>query len=222
MSANGATGRGPVKKAKHSSQLQVNAATAMNGRHTVSEASSTKSSPTGDISRDKHPQCRMNGHLHMVYRAIETEHIIKTLFYNLLSLAEVEKEVIKDFNITENGLKRRSNPKLICNIIDLSTEYIKTSERSFESFIEEIRTIGLEVTFNTMYTEFRSVTENLFVDGINFGRILSFLRFSAAYAVFVYRQGMKKAVPSVEAWTVEVIEKDLGQFFIENRGWVSV
>ncbi len=235
MSTNGATGRDPVKsttkKTKLSSQVQVNPASATNGHHrlgngdtehsTASEASSTgPSSTTTSINgASRHPPC-LNGHSH-VYKAQETSPVIKKLYYNLLSLAGVDREVIKVFNVSEHSLKRLTNHQLVCKIIDLSTEYIKTSERSFESFIDEFRSIGLEVTFTTMYTEFRSVVTSLFNDGINFGRVLSFLRFSAAYAVFVYRQGMKKAVPSVEAWTVEVIERDLGTFFTENRGWVS-
>ncbi len=231
MSKNGATGHGPAKSKTSGSQLQVHSATNGHGLHnghnghieqdTASIASPTPTTPpTGskDNGLRRQPRCS-NGTSHL--NLTETAPVIKMLYCELLSLAGVEKGDVKEFEISEPSMKRLTNRKLICKIVELSTEYIKTSEREFESFIDEFRTVGLEVTFSTMYAEFRSVLENLFNDGINFGRVLSFLRFSAAYAVFVYRKGMKKAVPSVEAWTVEVIERDLGDFFAENKGWVS-
>ncbi len=226
---NGANGHGPAKPKKTASQLQVHPAASghglQNGHIEQDTASIASPTPTSQAtsSRDngvsRQPRC-VNGTSHL-YRTPETVAVVKMLYCKLLSLAGVEKGDIKEFEISDHSMKKLTKRELVCRIVQLSTEYITTSEREFESFIDEFRTLGLDVTFSTMYSEFRSVVESLFNDGINFGRVVSFLRFSAAYAVFVYRKGMKKAVPSVEAWTVEVIERDLGGFFAENKGWVS-
>lgn len=189
-------------------------------------ASSTEKTSSAEESSRHHPHkggaCVNGNGPHKVFRVPETVPIVRKLFHGLLSGTGIEVGVLEALKVSEHALKRQSKSQLICRVADLTSDYIKTSDRSLESFIEDLTVMGFDVQETTVYSEFRKVTAELFSDTINFGRVISFLRFSAAYAVLMYRKGVRQAVPSIEAWTVEVLEEDLGKFFQENKGWVSV
>lgn len=211
-------------KSKPVTQVQVNPAVSNGLRNGFIEQTPQETSPSatinGEGSTERQPQCMANGH--SLYLVPHASAVIKKLFHNILPLAGVEKDVVKDFEISDIALQRiSSNHELLNRVVSLATSYMNSSDKSIESWIDQFRRLGLELSHTTVQSEFRCIVRTLFSDGKNFGRVLSFLTFAVAYAVFVYRLGMKKAVFSVQVWTVEVIERDLSKFFYDNKGWVS-
>ena len=224
---------GPAGKGKSlesATKRVVNGHRVPNGHvETHGTASNTVETSSAEESSRHEPHkggaCANGNGLHkhkQVFRVPETVPIVRKLFHSLLSGTGIEVGVLEALKVSEHALKRQPKSHLICKVADLTADYIKSSDRSLESFIEDLTVMKFDVQETTVYSEFRKVTAELFSDVINFGRVISFLRFSAAYVVLMYRKGMRQAVSSIEAWTVEVLEEDLGQFFKENKGWVSM
>lgn len=65
------------------------------------------------------------------------------LYCELLSLAGVEKGDVKEFEISEPSMKRLTNRKLICKIVELSTEYIKASEENSNHLLMNLERLAL-------------------------------------------------------------------------------
>ena len=98
---------------------------------------------------------------------------------------------------------------------------------------------ALEVRHPTVYTEilqqlnvrtladvnlrriFMNVAKELFTEGINWPRIVSFFAFAGGLAVDCVLNGSSIHVTRVKTWTVEYIETELADWIIKEGGWVS-
>lgn len=72
-----------------------------------------------------------------------------------------------------------------------------------------------------IHSEFKRVTEEMFKDGVHWGKIVALLSFTTNYTLYAIRQGMDGSiVESVCGWTVIFMERELGDWFQEHS-WVS-
>lgn len=123
--------------------------------------------------------------------------------------------------------KRHSPDGCLLTVDDLSKILIYVGE-------------ALEVKHPTVYTEilqqlnvrasladvnmkrlFMNVAKELFAEGINWPKIVSFFAFAGGLAVDCVLNGSSIHVTRVKNWTVEYIENDLVDWLISQGGWVS-
>lgn len=152
-----------------------------------------------------------------------TTSIVRLLFHNTLSQANLDKEVLRKLHIEQS---LRSLPQkdvtFVNETCDRYLEYIRNSESvSVDSHLRDIETAGWDVSDNNVYVEFKKVVNETFDGSVTWGGVIGFLGFALGFSVFIYNKGMKRTVISVAEWTKQVIEDDIGSFFLRNNGWVS-
>eukprot|EP00111_Clytia_hemisphaerica_P024325 TCONS_00071749-protein len=100
---------------------------------------------------------------------------------------------------------------------------------------------ALEVKHPTVYTEilqqlnvrssladvnlkriFLNVAKELFAEGINWPKIVSFFAFAGGLAVDCVLNGSSIHVTRIKTWTVEFIEHDLVDWILHQGGWVGL
>lgn len=73
-----------------------------------------------------------------------------------------------------------------------------------------------------VYSEYMQLSQQLFQDGINWGRLVAFIGFTSTYCVYAMQQGIQETiVESVAAWMVQVLTQDQADWF-EKHSWVSL
>ena len=65
-----------------------------------------------------------------------------------------------------------------------------------------------------------NVAKEIFVDGIDWARIVSLFAFAGGLAVDCVLSGSSVHIPRIKVWTTEFIETDLVEWIQENGGWV--
>lgn len=72
----------------------------------------------------------------------------------------------------------------------------------------------------TAYQQFIGVSNNLFAEEINWGRIAALLAFCAHLARFCRDNGMGDMTPSVIAWLQRLADAKLLPWIVQHDGWV--
>ena len=152
-----------------------------------------------------------------------TTPIIRLLFHRTFIQANLDKDVIRRFDI-EPVLKKLSDKErsFVQDTCEKYLEYVGSSEKlSIDSHRRALETAGWEVSDNNVDAEFKKVVNQTFDENVTWGNVIGFLGFALGFSIFIYNKGMKRAVVSVAEWTKQVIEDDIGRFFLEHDGWVS-
>ena len=152
-----------------------------------------------------------------------TTPIIRLLFHNTLTQANLDKEVIRRLDI-EHSLRSlaKNDVTFVQDTCSRYLEYVRNSENvSIDSHLRGIEHAGWDISDNNVYVEFKKVVNETFDESITWGGVIGFLGFALGFSVFIYNKGMRRAVVSVAEWTKQVIEDDIGSFFLRNNGWVS-
>ena len=87
-------------------------------------------------------------------------------------------------------------------------------ERQFEDILSR-----LSLTNENLSETYRIIVQEMFIDGVNWGRILAFLVFSGALAVHCAREGMESRVGDVIRWTEDDVEKTVSRWVVKQGGW---
>lgn len=95
-------------------------------------------------------------------------------------------------------------------------EIERTYQRDFASLSEQ-----LHFTPSTAQRRFTAVTEELFRDGVNWGRIVVFFEFGGTLCVESVNRGMAAQVDNIAAWMTEYLNGPLQTWIRDNGGWVS-
>ena len=78
----------------------------------------------------------------------------------------------------------------------------------------------LNISRNTAYATFVEIASEVFVDGVNWGRIVALYAFCGRLALYCERNNMKDLVESVTNWTGKYVG-GLSDWIESNGGWVS-
>ena len=156
------------------------------------------------------------------FRDPRTRAIIKRIFFLLLPEGGVNGEALQPFEVDLACWGER-DARVIRDVSEKVREIVCSSaETSVGQSVEDFERHHWEVTQADLYAEYHRVVEVNFRDEVNWGRVVTFLAFAASFAVYVDRRGLQcSAVQSVEAWTSQVIETTLADYFIRSNGWVS-
>lgn len=98
----------------------------------------------------------------------------------------------------------------------LSDEFEERFRQQFDDMVNE-----LSIAPNTAYPTFHLVVQELFSDGVNWGRIVALFGFGGALAVDCFNRGMPQLVDSIVDWVSTYIDNNLDQWINSNNGWVS-
>ena len=159
----------------------------------------------------------------MKYIDSRTTPIVRLLFHRAFTQANLDQDVIKRLDIDSVVVKLSQQERnFVHNTCEKYLEYIRNSEAlSIDSHRSAVEAAGWEVTDNNVNVEFRKVVNQTFDENVSWGNVIGFLGFALGFSLFIHNKGMNRAVISVAEWTKQVIEEDIGSFFLEHNGWVS-
>lgn len=81
----------------------------------------------------------------------------------------------------------------------------------------------LYLTSSTAQSRFADVIDELFRDGVNWGRIIAFFEFGGAVCVeCASREEMIRQVDNIAEWMTEYLNGPLNSWINDNGGWVGV
>ena len=79
----------------------------------------------------------------------------------------------------------------------------------------------LHITPNNAQATFVTIVNELFSDGIKWGRIVALFAFSGALAVQCVQKEMPLLVEQVVDWTVAYVDGHLMSWIVQNGDWVG-
>ena len=80
----------------------------------------------------------------------------------------------------------------------------------------------LHITPNTAYPTFMAIVNELFSDGVKWGRIVALFSFGGSLAVQCVEKEMPPLVDQIVDWITGYVENHLQSWIDEHGGWVSV
>jgi len=78
----------------------------------------------------------------------------------------------------------------------------------------------LHLTPTNVHGTFVAVVHELFMDGVNWGRIVALVSFGGSVAVECVKKEMPLLVDQVLEWITSFIDTQLSQWIAANGGWV--
>uniref|UniRef100_A0A8C2K8B6 BCL2 apoptosis regulator b n=1 Tax=Cyprinus carpio TaxID=7962 RepID=A0A8C2K8B6_CYPCA len=94
-------------------------------------------------------------------------------------------------------------------------------ERLYQSDFAEMSK-QLHITSITAQQRFTAVIDELFRDGVNWGRIIAFFEFGGTVCVECVNKEMTAHVDNIAGWMTEYLNGPLHAWIQENGGWPSV
>ncbi len=92
-------------------------------------------------------------------------------------------------------------------------------ERLYQSDFAEMSK-QLHLTSITAHQRFTAVINELFRDGVNWGRIIAFFEFGGTICVECVNKEMTAQVDNIAGWMTEYLNGPLRSWIQENGGWV--
>uniref|UniRef100_A0A3Q2XFP1 BCL2 apoptosis regulator n=1 Tax=Hippocampus comes TaxID=109280 RepID=A0A3Q2XFP1_HIPCM len=143
-------------------------------------------------------------------------------------LHEDEQGEEDDAAAANNGLLVAPSPTLVhgsdplADIHRVLREAGDELERLYQpDFTEMSRQLYLSST--TAQRRFAEVIDELFRDGVNWGRIIAFFEFGGTVCVeCATKEDMTSQVDNIAEWMTEYLNGPLGSWIQDNGGWVSV
>jgi len=128
--------------------------------------------------------------------------------------------------VAENGVNNDSNnetintsqrTKIVEALKALGRQYVHLYESQLRTMCER-----LDVTPTTALDTFRSVSNELFIEGIKWNHIFTFLVFGSEFAHNCVQKGFPNLVNEVSHWITDYVNQHLSQWIGDNGGWEYV
>lgn len=123
-------------------------------------------------------------------------------------------------NYVWNGcppLETASTNKIQTALRNLSDEFERRYRDEFDDMVSQ-----LNITPDMAYPTFLAVAQELFIDGINWGRVVALITFGGAIAIECVDKDMEHLVDSIHDWVSTYITSNLDQWITSHGGWVSI
>ena len=108
--------------------------------------------------------------------------------------------------------------------VERTAELIKKVIKSSPMELPTVTQLAQEhwiINAGNVYSEYMQLSQQLFQDGINWGRLIAFIGFTSTYCLYALEQGIPDSiVESVAAWMVQVLGRDHVEWF-RQHSWVS-
>lgn len=106
-------------------------------------------------------------------------------------------------------------------------EDVKTALRDSADEFEELFTQAfsnlssqLDITPDTAYHSFKSVMDEVFKDGVNWGRIVGLFVFGGVLCVECVEKDMNNLVPRIADWMTIYLDENIASWIQSQGGWV--
>ncbi|XP_039242490.1 apoptosis regulator Bcl-2 isoform X1 [Pipra filicauda] len=110
---------------------------------------------------------------------------------------------------------QRPAPQLVHLVLrQAGDEFSRRYQRDFAQMSGQ-----LHLTPFTARSRFAAVVEELFRDGVNWGRIVAFFEFGGVMCVESVNREMSPLVDSIAAWMTEYLNRHLHNWIQDNGGW---
>ncbi len=126
------------------------------------------------------------------------------------------------FRLNKQGLPWNQAPQLPpAGRVELTMRALgeEFEQRYTEVFDEMVQ--QLHITPNTAHPTFVAIVNELFSDGVKWGRIVALFSFGGALAVQCIQKEMPPLVDQVADWVTQYVDHHLMSWINENGGWVS-
>ena len=97
----------------------------------------------------------------------------------------------------------------------LGDEFESRFSQAFDDMINQ-----LHITTDTAYQTFRTIVNEIFSDGVNWGRVVALFGFGGKLAVRCVQQSMPQLVSSIVDWVSTYVDTTLQSWISANNGWV--
>ncbi|KAM6927625.1 bcl-2-like protein 1 [Xenentodon cancila] len=97
---------------------------------------------------------------------------------------------------------------------DAAAEFELLFRQSFNDL-----SLQLDITRDTAYQTFKSVLDELFKDGVNWGRIVGLFAFVGVLSVDCVERNMSELVPRVADWMTLYLDEQLDPWIQSQGGW---
>lgn len=79
----------------------------------------------------------------------------------------------------------------------------------------------IDITPDTAYHSFKSVMDEVFKDGVNWGRIVGLFVFGGVLCVECVEKNMSEVVPRIADWMTMYLDENISNWIESQGGWVS-
>lgn len=79
----------------------------------------------------------------------------------------------------------------------------------------------LEITSDTAYDSFKRVMDEVFKDGVNWGRVVGLFAFGGVLCVECAEKGLGELVPQIADWMTKYLDENISPWIQSQGGWVS-
>lgn len=118
----------------------------------------------------------------------------------------------------ENAPVLKNHNKVYQTVRKLGDEFENKQDSS--DFHEMVT--SLQITPETAYSTFTTVTNEMFSNGVNWGRVVALIGFGGALSVECVTRNMPQLVDSIVDWVATYMNTNLKAWISANGGWVSV
>lgn len=98
----------------------------------------------------------------------------------------------------------------------LGDEFESRFSQAFDDMINQ-----LHITPDTAYQTFRTIVNEIFSDGVNWGRVVALFGFGGKLAVRCVQQSMPQLVNSIVDWVSVYVDTTLKSWISANNGWAG-
>lgn len=128
-----------------------------------------------------------------------------------------------NYRLTKDGYSWPNSPPLeVTNKIHramriLADEFEERYTAEFSDMVQQ-----LHITPVVAYPTFNTVAQELFSDGINWGRIVALFAFGGAIVIECFQKEMSHLVDSIYDWVSTYVQNHLEQWITSQGGWVGI
>ena len=97
----------------------------------------------------------------------------------------------------------------------------RTVERRYTSTFNDMCK-RLRIEKSTAATTFHTVVNELFQDGVNWGRIGAVYGFAGSLAVHLVKRGYRDLLAFIPRWVSSYVDSNLKDWIADHKGWVGV
>lgn len=121
-----------------------------------------------------------------------------------------------------NGNRRTLTSELPHNHLEAVKTALRDSADEFEElFTQAFSNLSsqLDITPDTAYHSFKSVMDEVFKDGVNWGRIVGLFVFGGVLCVECVEKDMSNLVPRIADWMTIYLDENINSWIQSQGGW---
>lgn len=138
------------------------------------------------------------------------------------------KDGDKTSSAATNGLMVNSRSKEGASAGGGDIEAVRAALRESADEFEQLFTRAfsdissqLEITPDTAYDSFKRVMDEVFKDGVNWGRVVGLFAFGGVLCVECVEKDLGELVPHIADWMTKYLDEHINPWIQSQGGWVS-